>query len=108
MTPGFSLLLLMASPMARALSPDSRKMPIPPVPGGVAIAAMVSCGGMARMWRWLSPAAGYLAPASMRLVITHCCAMDSTLLTTQYNTSPAGKKAKNMVKTNGSAIIILA
>src|SRR5712691_3608707 len=31
--------------------------------------------------------------------------MDKTLFTTQYNTRPAGKKRKNIVNTNGSAII---
>lgn len=67
-----------------------RNTPIPPVPDGVAMATMVS-GGAADI-RGQTP--GYLvSPASMRLVITHCWAIDNTLLTTQYNTSPAGKKA---------------
>lgn len=98
-------LLLMASPMASAWGPEIRRMPIPPVPGGVAIAAMVSCAGMLLM---LTPGRYYLAAASIRLVMTHCCAIDNTLLITQYKTSPDGKKAKKKVNTNGNAIMTLA
>ena len=41
-------------------------------------------------------------------VIFHCCAIDSKLLTTQYKTSPEGKKAKNAVKIIGSICITFA
>jgi hypothetical protein len=49
-----------------------------------------------------------VAPASIRLVMIYCCVIDNTLLTTQYKTSPEGKKAKKTEKTNGNAIMILA
>ena len=47
------------------------------------------------------------APSIMR-VICHCCAMDSTLLTREYSTSPAGKKKKKTLKAKGMICIILA
>ena len=50
----------------------------------------------------------YLPPFSIRRVMTHCWLIDRVLLTTQYNTSPAGKKANMAVNTTGNIIIILA
>ncbi len=50
----------------------------------------------------------YLAAFSICRVMYHCCEIDRMLLTTQYNTRPAGKVANIMVNTNGSAIMILA
>ena len=42
------------------------------------------------------------------MVITHCCAIDRMLFTTQYSTRPDGKK-KNMTENiSGIHIIILA
>ena len=45
------------------------------------------------------------AARSIVRVMYHCCAIDNTLLTTQYNTNPEGKNAKKNRNTNGSAII---
>ncbi len=44
----------------------------------------------------------------MLRVITHCCAIERILLATQYSTSPAGKNAKNIVKTTGRTDITFA
>ncbi len=45
---------------------------------------------------------------SILWVIYHCWAMERTLLTTQYSTSPDGKKRKNTVKTKGIYSMIFA
>ncbi len=86
--------------IAGAAAPERRMIPTPPRPGGVAIAAMVSLVATIvylkeRQFREDSA-------RSMLLVITHCCAIDSILFTTQYNTKPDGKNAKNTVKTMGN------
>ena len=47
-------------------------------------------------------------PFSILRVMTHCCAMDRMLLTTQYSTSPAGKKKNMTEKMIGMNIITLA
>ena len=44
----------------------------------------------------------------MRVLISHCCAMDKTLLVIQYNTKPAGKKKNMTEKASGMYHIILA
>ncbi len=44
----------------------------------------------------------------MRTLMTHCWAIDNTLLVIQYNTKPAGKKKNITLKANGMIHIILA
>src|SRR3954463_16285496 len=44
----------------------------------------------------------------MRLLITHCCAIDSTLFVTQYSTRPDGKKKNMTENASGMIHIILA
>ena len=44
----------------------------------------------------------------MRVLITHCCVIDNTLLVIQYNTKPAGKKKNITLKASGMIHIILA
>ena len=44
----------------------------------------------------------------MRVLMIHCCAMDSTLLVIQYSTKPAGKKKNMMLKASGMNHISLA
>jgi hypothetical protein len=68
---------------------------MPPRPGAVAIAAMMSLGGFGGR------------PAIIRL-ICHCWAMDRVLLTTQYSTRPAGNHRNMKVKRMGIIIITLA
>ena len=48
-----------------------------------------------------------LARSSLRLMC-HCCAIDRTLFTSQYSTSPAGKKKKNTLKAIGMIFITFA
>ena len=74
-------------------------MPMPPRPGGVAAATMVSVRiSDLRLAAAARSSASVGAPgaaaASMRRLMFHCCAIDSTVLVTQYSTSPAGKNAK--------------
>ena len=45
---------------------------------------------------------------SMVRVICHCCAIDSTLFTSQYSTRPAGKKKKNTLNAIGMIFITFA
>src|SRR5574344_2450582 len=44
----------------------------------------------------------------MRTLITHCCAIDSTLLVSQYSTKPAGNMKNMKLKISGMNHIILA
>ena len=44
----------------------------------------------------------------MRMLMSHCCAIDNTLLVIQYNTKPAGKKKNITLKASGMIHIILA
>ena len=44
----------------------------------------------------------------MRVLISHCCAMDKTLLVIQYRTKPAGKKKNITLKASGMNHIIYA
>ena len=44
----------------------------------------------------------------MRVLMTHCCAIDNTLLVIQYNTKPAGKKKNMTLNASGMIHIILA
>src|SRR3954468_12302973 len=44
----------------------------------------------------------------MRVLINHCCAIDSTLFVTQYSTRPAGKKKNITENASGINHIILA
>src|SRR4051812_10874960 len=44
----------------------------------------------------------------MRVLINHCCAIDSTLLVIQYSTRPAGKKKNITLNASGMIHIILA
>ena len=44
----------------------------------------------------------------MRLLMIHCCAIDSRLFVSQYSTRPAGKKKNITLKISGMNHIILA
>ena len=44
----------------------------------------------------------------MAPLICHCCAIESTLFTSQYRTSPAGKKKKKMLNAIGMIFITFA
>ena len=44
----------------------------------------------------------------MRVLITHCCAIDNTLLVIQYKTKPDGKKKNITLKAKGMIHINLA
>ncbi len=44
----------------------------------------------------------------MRVLMTHCWAIDSTLLVIQYSTSPEGKKKNITLNASGMNHIILA
>ena len=44
----------------------------------------------------------------MRVLMSHCCAIDKTLLVIQYNTKPAGKKKNMTLNARGMIHIILA
>ena len=44
----------------------------------------------------------------MRVLMSHCCAIDNTLFVIQYNTKPAGKKKNFTLKASGMIHIILA
>ena len=44
----------------------------------------------------------------MRVLITHCCAIDKMLLVIQYSTKPDGKKKNITLNTSGMIHIILA
>ena len=44
----------------------------------------------------------------MRRLMFHCCAIDSSVLVTQYNTRPDGKNAKVTDMTSGRIMNILA
>lgn len=63
----------MAAAMEAEPGPESRSTPMPPRPGGVAMAAIVSLPGELMVQ----------APRSICRVMTHCCAIDSTLFTSQ-------------------------
>ena len=44
----------------------------------------------------------------MRVLMTHCCAIDNTLLVIQYNTKPEGKKKNMTLNASGMIHINLA
>ena len=95
--------------------PEIRTTPIPPTPGGVAIAAITSLE-YAFMWSetqtrygvMSTPKRYFLAAPSIMRVICHCWPIDSKLFTTQYKTSPAGKNRNIPVNTIGIIHMILA
>src|SRR5690606_10134101 len=89
--------------MARAAGPDTRTIPTPPRPGGVAIAAMVSVLAM----MFVSEGHSHTS-LTMRLVMMYCCTIDSVLFTTQYNTRPAGNHRKKKVNITGIHYMIFA
>jgi hypothetical protein len=97
----------MASAMERARGPLIRTIPTPPIPGGVAMAAMVSPVVVISATRRVSaPTLG-----GLQLQI----ARDLPLLRDREQVvdrpvehQPDGKKAKNTVNTNGRLIMILA
>src|SRR3569832_2374345 len=118
--------------------PERRTTPLPPRPGAVAIAAIgKESKSMLRLKKQKkkknkqhreilrrghqqkSPhgCAGFVGqinrcyagfPPWIFCVITHCWVMDRMLLTTQYSTSPAGKKKNMTEKMIGMNIITLA
>ena len=59
--------------------PETRTTPMPPLPGAVAIAAIVSEAGP----NVDHALAGLFLAWPMVRLICHCCAIDSTLLTSQ-------------------------
>ena len=94
------VLPVMVRAMRRASGPATLTMPIPPRPGAVAMAAIVS-----------GRVAGLLMDQFSRSicrVMTHCCDIDSRLFTSQYSTRPAGKNRKNTVKMIGMNCITFA
>ena len=47
-------------------------------------------------------------PRPMRVLMTHCCAMDKMLLVSQYSTRPAGNMKNIKLKASGMNFMILA
>src|SRR5690349_23478472 len=97
-------------------------MPTAPRPEAVAMATMGSVvraslvrilaakrAADAALRGWFGARAGYLVPSTpSRLLMNHCCAIDSTLLVIQYSTRPAGKKMNITLKASGMIHISLA
>src|SRR4051812_41794843 len=100
-----------ATAISIAAGPDTRTMPIPPRPGGVATAAIVSDDGRmldcsykgratddeskrlhtTALPRYRRLAAASAVSRSNTRFMCHCWKICSELLTSQYSTSPAGK-----------------
>ena len=78
----------MIAAISGAFGPERRTIPMPPRPGGVAAATMVSVRVMAaraaprQRLRALQPFFAAIA-APMRRLMFHCCAIDSSVLVTQ-------------------------
>src|SRR5690606_10875295 len=96
--------------MDRESGPETRTIPTPLLPGGVAIAQMVSLSACNDMTWPLGNQLAALASNSFSIerVMYHCWSMPSTLLVSQYSTRPAGNQRKNTVITTGMKRIILA
>src|SRR5687768_3349222 len=114
--------------MAATEGADTRTMPTAPRPGAVAMAAMGWSwrGSMAVLSNYkgqgplqrplLSPwRSRYLnfgrlnsGGTPMRVLISHCCAIDSTLFVIQYSTRPDGKKKNITENASGMNHISLA
>ena len=61
---------------------------MPPRPGGVASAAIVSRVAVSRR-----PTSSVFCSAATSLLMRHCCAIDSSVFVSQYSTRPAGNHA---------------
>ena len=92
-----------ASMTGRTSFAETRTMPTAPRPGAVAMAAIGSFSeasivkdkGAARPPCFVLGQLNFgklnCGGTPMRLLISHCCAIDSTLFVIQYSTRPAGK-----------------
>src|SRR5689334_2689059 len=99
----------MTAAISGVFGPETRTMPTLPRPGGVALATIVSVRVMFHLplnkgYGESDTHASYdffFFSASMRRLMFHCWAIDSTVFVTQYSTRPDGKNANMTDIANG-------